>query len=231
VGPYPFATRYPEPGMLPFEDVHVQLVDLPPVAGDQTPPWFPAALQPADAVLLVVDVSDPACVDQLADTLDWLERHRVRLIAHWPAAGQNPLADEGDLFRQDLPALLVANKRDLDPDPGEVAVLEELVGVTFPAVSVSAETGDGLDHIGSFLFRELGVVRVYTKTPGKPAETDKPFTLRRGDTVLDVAGLVHKDFAGGLRFARMWGRSVYDGQQVGPEHPVEDGDIIELHLD
>ena len=38
-------------------------------------------------------------------------------IARWPAAGQNPLADEGNLFRQDLPALLVANKRDLDPDP------------------------------------------------------------------------------------------------------------------
>jgi ribosome-interacting GTPase 1 len=230
VGPYPFATRFPEPGMLPFEDVHVQLVDLPPVAGDHTPPWFPAALQPADAVLLVVDVNDPACVEQLADTLAWLEDHRIRLSAHWPAAGPNPSADTGDVFRQDLPALLIANKRDLDPDPGEVDVLEELLGVDFPAISVSAETGDGLDRVGPFLFRELGVVRVYTKTPGKPAETDKPFTLRHGGTVQDVACLVHKDFAGGLRFARIWGRSVYDGQQVGPEHRVEDGDVIELHL-
>jgi ribosome-interacting GTPase 1 len=230
VGPYPFATRYPQPGMLPFEDVHVQLVDLPPVAGDHTPPWYPSALQPADAALLVVDVNDPACVEQLADTLAWLEGHRVRLISRWPAAGGDPGTETGDVFRQELPALLVANKRDLDPDPGEVDVLEELLGVDYPAVSVSAETGDGLERIGAFLFRELGIVRVYTKTPGKPAEADTPFTLRRGDTVLDVAKLVHKDFAGGLRFARIWGQSVYDGQQVGPEHRIEDGDVIELHM-
>ncbi len=230
VGPYPFATRYPEPGMLPVEDVHVQLVDLPPVAGDLTPPWYPAALQPADGALLVADLSDPACVEQLAETLDWLKGHGVHLVARWPAAGEAAGDRDGDVFRQELPTLLVANKRDLDPDPGEVDVLEELLGVDFPAVSVSAETGEGLDRIGPRLFRDLAVVRVYTKTPGKPAENDKPFPLRRGDTVLDVARLVHKDFAGGLRFARIWGQSVYDGQQVGPEHPVEDGDVIELHL-
>jgi len=28
----------------------------------------------------------------------------------------------------------------------------------------------------------------------------------------------------------MWGKSVYDGQQTGPEHLVEDGDVVELHL-
>ena len=80
------------------------------------------------------------------------------------------------------------------------------------------------------LFRALGIVRVYTKTPGKSAETDKPFTVRRGGTVLDVAGLVHKDIAQGLKFARMWGAEVFDGQQVGPDHLVIDGDLVELHL-
>ena len=69
-----------------------------------------------------------------------------------------------------------------------------------------------------------------TKSPGKPADTDKPFTVRRGETVLDVANLVHREIADGLRFARIWGKNVYDGQQTGPEHPVEDGDIVELHL-
>ena len=73
-------------------------------------------------------------------------------------------------------------------------------------------------------------MRVYTKSPGKPADTDKPFTVRRGDTVLDVARLVHRDIARDLKFARMWGENVFDGQQTGPEHAVEDGDIIELHL-
>ncbi len=233
VGPYPYSTQFPEPGMLPVEDANLQLIDLPPVSASHAPAWLPAALQPADAALLVVDVSDPDCVDQLIEVMDWLSGHRIRLVADWPFAaspGQGESDGDDDPFRQDLPTLLVANKCDLDPDPGEVAVLEELTGVRFPAVSVSAETGDGLTAIGPFLFDKLGIVRVYTKTPGKPAETEKPFTLRRGDTVLDVARLVHKDIAGKLRFARIWGASVFDGQQVGPEHAVEDGDIVELHM-
>ena len=135
-----------------------------------------------------------------------------------------------DPFRLDLPTLLIANKSDLDPDPGEVEVLEELLGLDFPALTVSAETGDGLEDLGPFLFRALEIIRVYTKSPGKPADTDKPFTVRRGDTVLDVANLVHREIAQGLKFARIWGDKVYDGQQTGPEHPVEDGDVVELHL-
>ncbi len=124
---------------------------------------------------------------------------------------------------------MIANKSDLDPDPEEVKILEELLGLRFPALTMSAKSGDGLDELGPFLFRALEIVRVYTKMPGKPADTDKPFTVRRGGTVLDVARLVHKDVARGLKFARIWGARVFDGQQVGPDHLVSDGDIVELH--
>ena len=74
------------------------------------------------------------------------------------------------------------------------------------------------------------MVRVYTKTPGKAAEKEKPFTVRRGDTIADVARLVHKDIARSLKFARIWGTEVFDGQQVGPDHLVSDGDLVELHV-
>jgi ribosome-interacting GTPase 1 len=111
-----------------------------------------------------------------------------------------------------------------------VKILEDLLGLSFPALTVSAETGDGLDGIGRFLFRALEIVRVYTKTPGKPADNDAPFTVRRGGTVHDVASLVHKDIARELKFARMWGTDVFDGQQVGPDHLVSDGDLVELHI-
>ena len=40
---------------------------------------------------------------------------------------------------------------------------------------------------------------------------DRPFTIRRGGTLLDMAGLVHKDFVEGLKFARVWGSRVHDG--------------------
>ena len=126
---------------------------------------------------------------------------------------------------------MIANKSDLDPGPGEVEVLEELLGLRFPALTMSAKTGAGLEELGPFLFRALEIVRVYTKPPGKPADKDnKPFTVRRGSTVLDVAGQVHKEIARDLKFARIWGAEVFDGQQVSPDHPVTDGDLVELHL-
>ena len=233
IGPYPYTTHLPVPGMLPYADIHFQLVDLPPVSDDFMEPWLVNALQPADGVLLVVDISDPDCLEQVPTILNRLAEKKVFLTPAWPGlpSTEKIEADEtDDPFRLDLPTVLIANKSDLDPDPREVEILEELLGLRFPALTTSAETGDGLDELGTFLFRALQIVRVYTKTPGKPADNDKPFTVRRGDTVLDVASLVHKDIARDLNFARMWGEEVFDGQQVGPDHLVSDGDLVELHL-
>ncbi|HEX7080969.1 MAG TPA: GTPase [Gammaproteobacteria bacterium] len=240
IGPYPHTTREPLPGMLPFEDIHFQLVDLPPISADYVDSWLVNALQRADAALLVVDMSDPACAEQVEAIVRQLEERRVSLIAEWPASVARPAHgaedDEDDddempdPFRIRLPTLLVANKSDRELDPADLEALEELIGIAFPSIAVSAETGAGLDAIGPFLFRELGIVRVYTKAPGKPPEMDRPFTIRRGETVLDVARLVHKDIASSLKYARVWGTGVFDGQQVGPEHELHDRDVVELHM-
>jgi ribosome-interacting GTPase 1 len=232
IGPYPFTTHLPIPGMCPFEDIYFQLVDLPPVSADFMEPWLVATLQPTDGVLLVIDVNDPECVEQIPAVMERLAEKKIFLHEHWPglAVETREPTERDDPFCIELPALLVANKCDLDPDPEEVVILEELLGLRFPAITVSAETGEGLDQLGPFLYRALEIVRVYTKSPGKPADEDKPFTVRRGDTVQDVARLVHREIAEGLKFARIWGKNVFDGQQTGPDHPVEDGDVVELHL-
>jgi len=234
-GPYPFTTKLPLPGMLPYEDVHFQLVDLPPISADFMEPWFINALQPADAALLVIDVSDPECVEHVQAIVERLAHKKVILDERWPGltADATQVVDRedelDDPFQIHLPTILIANKSDLDPDPEEVKVLEELLGVRFPAVATSAMSGQGLDQIGPLLFNGLEIVRVYTKAPGKTADTDRPFTVRRGGTVHDVARLVHKDIAGTLKFARVWGSGQFDGQQVGPDHLLGDGDVLELH--
>lgn len=233
IGPYPYTTHAPVPGMLPYKDVGFQLVDLPPISAEFMEPWMVNALQPADGALLVVDISDPDCLEQVPVLLERLKEKSIFLTTDWPGLepGEPQQADEfSGLFRLNIPTLLIANKSDLDPDPEEVEILEELLGLRFPTLTMSAKTGDGLDGLGSFLFGALQVVRVYTKSPGKKADSDKPFTVRLGDTVHDVARLVHRDMADSLKFARMWGAEVFDGQQVGPNHLVSDGDTVELHL-
>jgi ribosome-interacting GTPase 1 len=58
----------------------------------------------------------------------------------------------------------------------------------------------------------------------------RPFTLRGGGTVREVAQQVHRGMAAEMKFARVWGRSAgFDGQQVSAAHAVQDGDVVELH--
>jgi hypothetical protein len=229
---YPFTTQFPEPGMMPHEDVHFQLVDLPAVSPEHPTPWLASALQTADACLLVVDLSDPDCVGEIATVHDMMSERGVTLAEHWQE-GVPPVREDApndDPFGLSLPTLLLANKADAVADAGpELQTLLELVGLHYPALAVSAISGQGLGEVSAWLFDHLGVVRVYTKAPGKPADRSRPYTLRRGQTVADVARLVHKDLARSLKHARMWGASGFEGQQVGPGHVVADGDIVELH--
>jgi ribosome-interacting GTPase 1 len=75
----------------------------------------------------------------------------------------------------------------------------------------------------------LNLVRVYSKKPGGKPDLQLPYILKRGATVLDAAAVVHKDFAAGLRFARLWRRGESDGRMAGRDDALEDGDILELH--
>ncbi|HLA79876.1 MAG TPA: GTPase [Vicinamibacteria bacterium] len=231
VGPYPFATKMPLPGMLSFEDIHFQLVDLPPIAADYVEPWIGNAVENADAALLILDLGDPGCVEQMEAVVGQLEGKRVSLVAPGSPCALGAQEDElASLFRIRLPAVLVANKADLLAAPeAELLAFRDLTGVRFPTAVVSAETGHGLAGLGPLLFDVLGIVRVYTKVPGHPPEAHRPFTLWRGSLVRDVARLVHRGRAAELHFARVWGSGEFDGQQVSADHPVRDRDIVELH--
>ena len=229
--PYPFATQFPQPGMMPVDDIHLQLVDLPSVAPEHPIPWIANALQPADCCLLIADLAHAGTIDRIAALHEMLADRRVHLVDRWPVDGDvtEAIADP-DPFAVYLPTLLVVNKIDLEPEyRDDVEVFEELTGYTYPYLGVSAVTGAGLEELGQWLTTQLEVVRVYTKIPGQEPDMTRPFTVRRGQTVHDVARLVHKDVARSLRYARVWGTASFDGQQVGPDHEVVDGDVLELH--
>jgi len=155
---------------------------------------------------------------------------RVVLSSSWPDRRPRPSEGEPDLLTKILPTLLAFTKIDLLADPEEDArTFVELSGLDHPSLLLSAATGEGLDSLSRWLFDQLGVVRVYTKVPGTAADLGRPYTLRHGETVSDLAYHVHKDIAQALKYARIWGSQSFEGQQVGRDHLLTDGDVIELH--
>ena len=230
--PYPFTTQFPQAGMMPHEDIAFQLVDLPAVSPEHSVPWLASALQTADACLLVADLGAADCLERIEAVHAVLRERRVRLTSRWsgPEKSADNVPADDDPFALRLPALLLANKAERLADPqAELRAFLELEGFDYAALAVSAETGYGLGGIGPWLFSHLGIVRVYTKSPGKAADRGRPFTLRAGQTVEDAARLVHRDLARTLKYARLWGKTGFDGQHVGREHVLADGDMLELH--
>ena len=95
--------------------------------------------------------------------------------------------------------------------------------------AVSAEHGAGLEDLRRSLFDALDRIRIYAKEPGKKPDRERPFVLPRGATVQDLALAVHKEIAERLKYARIWGSSLFDGQQVDRDHLLSDRDVVELH--
>lgn len=229
IGPYPFTTQFPQPGMMPYLDIAFQLIDMPPISSQHPIPWIGNTLQSADGCLLVVDLGHPECVEETLAVHEILADRKVRLTSTWPS-DDDQIGDPDDPFTKYLPTLLVATKSDRSADPvADLEVFEELSGLNYPFIAISIEQGLGLEQLGAELFRRLEVVRVYSKAPGKEPDMDRPFTLRKGQTVEDLAEQVHRDIAAGLQFARVWGDESFDGQHVGRDHVLIDGDVIELH--
>src|SRR5215468_11195780 len=79
VAEYPYTTREPIPGMMRFENVGLQLVDLPAISPEYMEPWVPQIIQNADAVLWIVDLSDDDLLDRFEETNRLLQNSKVDL--------------------------------------------------------------------------------------------------------------------------------------------------------
>ncbi len=134
---------------------------------------------------------------------------------------------ESTIYR---PAFIVANKTDTPEAEKNLKELEQLVSGTVPIIPVSCKTRSGLDKLGAEIFKALEIIRVYTKEPNNRDPTGKPFFLKKGATVLDLAKLVHSDFIKRFSHARVWAkRLTFSPQRVGLTFTLRDKDIVELH--
>jgi small GTP-binding protein len=222
VAEYPFTTHNATPGMMEFENIKIQLIDTPPLAPQSIEFWLPALLRRADALLVMVDLSD-APEEQVAAILKQLENMRI-------VTGDGGAKEDAEFIIWHKKALIIGNKIDLDNAQTNYTALKNKYGEKFPIIAISARDGTGLEELKLKLYQFLDVIRVYTKAPGqKPIFTD-PVVLKRGSTLEDAAAEVHKDFREKLKYARLWGSGKYDGVMVKRDHIMQDGDIIELHL-
>jgi uncharacterized protein len=223
VAPYPFTTTTPAPAMMPFEDVSVQLVDTPPITADYFDSNLYGVLRAADLALLMVDLGNDDGIEQCQAVLTRLSQGRTRLASR-------SYLDENDAGLSYTQTFLVPNKIDLPEAPERLNLLHELLPLDFTEYVISAEHGRNLETLREAVYRSLDVVRVYSKLPSaKEADHDRPFTLKRGSMLIEMAGQVHKDFLEQLKFARVWGTAVHDGTQVKGDYVLHDKDVVELH--
>jgi len=221
VAPYAFTTRVPTPGMMAYENTAVQLIDMPPLSNEYTEPWLPDMIRRADLVAVVVDLSaDPLA--QLEETEEILRGWKMGLLED----------------RQDLPgwrnknAVIIANKLDAPGAEETLEIFRELMPQRFASrvIAVSTHDSEGLDRVRFGLFDALGVLRVYTKAPGKDADKNSPFILPRGTTLEELAERIHKDFRERLKYAKVWGVQTFQGQMVQKDYVLAEGDIVEFKI-
>jgi ribosome-interacting GTPase 1 len=222
VAPYPFTTREPVPGMMDYEDVRVQLIDLPPVTADHYETFVTDITRAADAAVLFLDLADDDGPAATRATIDRLKHARRELVL--PGS---PHPDDPAVYA--VPTILVATKSDDEAADIRLEIAREEFGTRYPLHVVSAERGAGLDGLRKAIYDVLGVMRIYTKQPGKPADMTSPFTPPIGATVAELAGKVHRDLEDTVKSARVWGTAVHDGQTVGRDHVLHDKDVVELH--
>jgi ribosome-interacting GTPase 1 len=221
VADFPFATTAPVPGMAKFEDVPIQLVDMPPITADYMAPGQVGTYRNCDLIAIVIDLSADV-QEQLQICLDFLESKNLLIDVETPAcdAHGNALAKE---------AFCICTKSDI-AKAGALENLKQLSKRPLEFIEISAVTDGGLEELPKKFFELLGIIRVYAKPPGKPADMTEPFTLPVGSTVMDLAIDIHRQLAEKLKFARIWGTGVYDGQNTQRTHVLNDKDIIELHF-
>jgi len=223
IAEFPFATPLPLPGMVPYEDILIELVDTPPVTADHVPPGFPGLWRTTDALIIVADLASDMLLEDVEACLSHLAERRVELC-DGPRQLQE---DAGAMLR--VPGLILANKADAPKAKDNLEMLCELIDGRVRIETCSAVSADGLARIPRLLFDLIQVVRIYAKPPGKKPDLEDPFVLPQGSDIHALARRVYHGQENRVRSARLWGQGVADGQNVHLDHVLHDKDIVELH--
>jgi ribosome-interacting GTPase 1 len=221
IADFPYATGVPVPGMVRYEDVQIQLIDMPPITADYVAPGQVGTYRHCNIIAICIDLSADIA-EQLTVATDFLETRNLLIYGKTTAL-------DTSVTSQGKKAFYLCTKSDI-AKPDAIETLKKLSKYDLPIIITSTENYEGIEELPRRLFELCGIIRIYTKPPGYKADLGEPFTLPVGSTVLDLAKAIHKELAEKFKAAKIWGTGVFDGQNVPRDHILHDKDIVELHF-
>jgi len=226
VGAYELSTQEPVPGMYPYQDIYIQVVDTPPIDNKSTQSRLYGLLRTTDVFVFVSDLTNNP-ITQTEESLSELSEWGFNLLGI-----DKELDTAADTYTS-KPTIIVCNKADIPGALDEFEAMDQKYSERFPVIMASAEEDVGLDELGENIFSALKIMRIYTKSPRERLqdfEKQDPVVLPIGSTVNEAAQQVHKDLSRALKYAVLWGKSgKFEGQRIGKNHELVDGDVIEIH--
>jgi uncharacterized protein len=210
-GDYAFATTRPVPALTRIRGVLIQLVEIPGlVEGAHEGSARPQRVRAGSRVRTDATGGGRALLGVLRGADAIVLCH----AASRPAEELDVIRRELDLAGIEKPTLVVATKADEAPSPAG-------------ALAVSVLDDESLDRLRQAIWELTGLVRVFVRRPGD--EEKEPVALQPPATVAAVARAIHHDLERHCRGARVWGPSArFDGQRVGRDHELADGDVVEV---
>lgn len=221
VAPYPFTTREPLPGMMAWEDIVVQLIDTPPITQHQFEPALLNLVRTADMVLLAFDGSSDDAPEETAAVMQQLSQRHTHLA-------ERTGFDEEDFSKLLVKTRLVITRGNDSAVTDRLDFLREMNPIPFPVLTVELDDVTSRESLRNAIVTALELIRLYTKTPGKPADYSSPYTLPVGGTVEDLAGKIHRDLGEKVKSAKVWAFGNSDSRTVGKDHALTDRDLVEL---
>jgi len=199
VAPYPFTTKIPEPGMMPYEDILIQLVDTPPLSKEFSPPWLKEILKTADILLAVFDLSKE---DVAKDIEDFKE-----ILDNWK------LSEKKIIFlgnKADLDYNLAGSQYKIKPISCQKKIgLEELKKEIFDSLQI------------------IRVYTKTRNKP--ELDFSHPFILKKGGKLITLASQIRQDFLSAFKYAKLYKKNTKNPKIVGKDYILQDGDIIEIY--
>lgn len=215
IADYPFTTKIPVPGMMEYQDIQIQLIDTPSLSVEFTENWVGDILRKADSLIFLLDISSDSILEEMEDALKVLEKFKIKV--------------ENE-FKFNKKIIWAGNKIDLPQSKEIKEIFMEFYSDKIPKIiEISAKTGTNIENLREEIFNSLDIIRVYTKTPGKPPDLENPYTLKKETKVIELAEIIHKDLVKNFKYARLWRNGNDKPIIAGRDYILQDKDIIEIH--